>query len=163
MSNFWDEIDVLNINEIYNPLQNFLDNWDIFTKNTNEALDNLGTNNENTSLSLQYETTQNEVPNKQQNLNMDENFENSSDESSFDENNEQSIIDKIKKDLQHEVDNNTEFTSPFEGYKDYKTFKNIVNKIEQLGNCKGVNKQRLEIAYYLGELRTKNQLNNKFI
>ncbi|CAG8631320.1 1449_t:CDS:2, partial [Scutellospora calospora] len=75
---------------------------DIFTENTNEALDNLGTNNENMFLSLQYETTQNE-------------------------------------DLQHEVDNNTEFTSLFEGYKNYKTFKNIINKIEQLGNCKSVN------------------------
>ncbi|CAG8481981.1 18_t:CDS:2 [Scutellospora calospora] len=96
-----------------------INNWNIFTENTNKALNNLETNNENTSLSLQYETTQN-------------------------------------KDLQHEVDNNTEFTSPFEGYKDYKTFKNIVYKIEQLGKCKDVNKQKLEIVYYLGELRTKN-------
>ncbi|CAG8707100.1 348_t:CDS:1, partial [Scutellospora calospora] len=79
---------------------------------------------------LQYETTQNKVPNEQQNLNIDENFENSSDKSSSDKNNKQSIIDKIKKDLQYKVDNNTKFTSPFEGYKDYKIFKNIVYKIE---------------------------------
>ncbi|CAG8507797.1 7569_t:CDS:2, partial [Scutellospora calospora] len=59
-----------------------------------------------------------------------------SDESFSDENNEQSIINKIKKDLQHEVNNNTKFTSPFEGYKDYKTFKNIIYKIEQLGKHK---------------------------
>ncbi|CAG8656504.1 8440_t:CDS:1, partial [Scutellospora calospora] len=157
------KINVLNINEIYDPLQNFIDNWDIFMENTNEALDNLETNNENISLSLQNKITQNEVSNKQQNLDTNKNFENSSDESSSDENNELSIIDKVKKDLQYEVDNNIEFTSPFEAHKDYKTFKNIIRKIEQLGKCKGVNKQRLKIAYYLGELKTKNQLNNKFI
>ncbi|CAG8689732.1 9305_t:CDS:1, partial [Scutellospora calospora] len=95
--NFWDEINVLNINEIYDPLQNFLDNWDIFMENTNEALDNLETNNENTSLSLQNKITQNEVSNEQQNLDTNENFENSSDKSSSDENNELSIIDKVKK------------------------------------------------------------------
>ncbi|CAG8553063.1 781_t:CDS:2, partial [Scutellospora calospora] len=130
-------------------------NSDIFIESTNEALNNLETNNENMSLSLQYKTTQNKISNKQQNLNMNEIFENSS-ESSSDKNDKLLITDRIKRDLQHEVDNNTEFISLFEAYKDYKTFKNIFYKIEQLEKYKGINKQRLKIAYYLGELKTKN-------
>jgi hypothetical protein len=141
MEFFWDENNSLIIDTENNSLQNCLYNFEVAELNLEQ---------------LNKDTTQQNEENIQQN-------DSNSDNSLSDENDELSMIDKIKKDLRHEVNENSKFESPFQADNDYKVFKKIVDKIERLGKTKGINKQRLEIAYYLGKLRADNENNSKFL
>ncbi|CAG8748317.1 4571_t:CDS:1, partial [Ambispora leptoticha] len=72
------------------------------------------------------------------------------------------IIDQIKQDLEHEIEDRVQLNSPYQGSDDIQIYNKIIMKVQTFGKKKNKHIQRLEALYYLEQLKESNR-NNKQI
>ncbi|CAG8826524.1 15428_t:CDS:2, partial [Cetraspora pellucida] len=79
------------------------------------------------------------------------------------DNNNESLIEQIKRDLEHEIEDRVLPNSPYNGSNYVQILRQIIRKIRILGKRKVNRVKRLEAIYYLGKLKDENEGNRKII
>jgi len=79
------------------------------------------------------------------------------------DNNNESLIEQIKRDLEHEIEDRVLPNSPYNGSNYVQILQQIIRKIRILGKRKVNRVKRLEAIYYLGKLKDENEGNRKII